>query len=94
MGAKYMGDVGNFTGLLDKNGRRIYIGDKMRFLEREWGSADNEFTVSFAHGELQILGTIENLSEFCEVIEEVDLPDGEYEEWTGRCGNRDCPICV
>ena len=60
---------GNDTGLVDKNGVKIFIGSRMKFDEKEWGSSDSEFVVGFERGELLINGCVTDLSEFCEVIE-------------------------
>ena len=60
---------GLLIGVKDKNGRSIRTGDTMIFDEEEWGGPDNEFVVYFKDGELQINGTVKDLSEFCEVVE-------------------------
>ena len=66
----HMGKKGNDTGLVDKNGVKILIGSRMRFDEKEWGSSENEFVVGLERGVLLIKGSIGDLSEFCEVIED------------------------
>lgn len=64
----YMGKVGLFTGLQDCNGADIHIGDTLEFNRREWGGDNNTFVVEFYAGELHILGSVEDLSNWCTVI--------------------------
>jgi hypothetical protein len=63
-----MGEVGQWTGLYDKHGKEICIGDTMKFDRVEWGSDDNEFIVEWERGELLVNGTIGDLSSWCEVV--------------------------
>lgn len=39
--------VGQFTGLLDKDGQRIFEGDSIEFDRKEWGGDDNIHTVEW-----------------------------------------------
>lgn len=56
-------------GLLDRHGNPVHIGDKLRFDEREWGNADNEFTIELECGEILINGAPSDIPEWCEIIE-------------------------
>jgi hypothetical protein len=63
-----MGTVGFDTGIKDKHGNPIHIGDELRFDEREWGGPCI-FTVGFVDGELTGCGSIGDWSEWCEVVQ-------------------------
>lgn len=63
-----MDEPGLDTGLKDKHGAPIHLGDTLNFDRREWGGVDTKFVVSFVKGELLIKGGISDLSEFCEIV--------------------------
>lgn len=67
-----MDHLGAFTGLHDRNGDPIYLGDKLRFDPQEWGG-ECVFTIIFHNGELRHPGSISDLSEWCELIDGVAI---------------------
>lgn len=64
---QFCGAVGNFTGLHDRNGVKVYIGTKLSFDPVEWGGKE-EFVVGWADGELDISGVPEDIDQWCTVI--------------------------
>ena len=58
-----MNTVGLWTGLLDRNGRKVHIGDTIEFDPDEWGG-DNETIVQFEDGELNVLGGISGVTDW------------------------------
>jgi len=58
-----MNTFGFWTGLCDRNGRRVHIGDTLEFDPTEWGG-DNETIVQFEDGELNVLGGISAVAEW------------------------------
>src|SRR5688500_13556602 len=66
----FMGQPGMFTGLYDRMGQPIHIGDTVRFDPKEWGNDEtNVFVVRFEKGELQVNGTPFDMHQWCEVIQ-------------------------
>lgn len=67
----FMGTVGLDTGIKDKHGRAIRIGDRLRFDPDEWGgSADNEAVVEYnvEQGQLECMGVPSEWPTYCEVV--------------------------
>lgn len=66
----FMGTAGLDTGIKDKHGRAIHIGDRLRFDRDEWGGDDNEAVVFYdaKSGELGCLGLPSEWPEYCEVV--------------------------
>jgi len=63
----YMGTIGFWTGLLDRDGQPVHIGDTLEFDLNEWGG-DCVFVIGFDKGELTTNGTVSDISEWCRVI--------------------------
>lgn len=63
-----MSEIGLFTGLYDMYGDKIHLGDRLKFSEGEWGGTDNEFVINFEEGELTLLGTVDDLDQWCFII--------------------------
>ena len=61
-----MNTFGFWTGLRDRNGRKVHIGGTLEFDPTEWGG-DNENVVQFIDGELDVLGGPSAVSEWCAV---------------------------
>lgn len=66
--AFHMNQKGIFTGLRDRNGQPIHIGDELEFDRYEWGGDDNRFVIEFVDGELQVKGTVFNIGEWCHIV--------------------------
>ena len=62
-----MNTLGFWTGLRDRNGRKVHIGDTLEFDPAEWGG-DNETVVKFENGELNVLGGVSAVAEWSVVI--------------------------
>jgi len=58
-----MNTLGFWTGLHDRNGRKVHIGDTLEFDPKEWGG-DNETVVQFIDGELNVLGGVSAVAEW------------------------------
>jgi hypothetical protein len=71
---KYMGEVGLWTGLLDRHGVEIHLGDTLIFDEQEWGAPypANEFVIEFKDGQLLTKGVVSELRHFCTVTRKFD----------------------
>lgn len=65
-----MDELGNDTGLKDKYGKTIQLGDKLSFDPKVWGGK-HEFVVLFEDGELNI-PSMDSVSEYCHIIEKWD----------------------
>lgn len=61
-----MNTLGFWTGLYDRNGRKVHIGDTLEFDPKEWGGP-NKTVVEFINGELNILGSVSSVAEWCTV---------------------------
>lgn len=66
-----MNTLGYWTGLYDRNRRKIHIGDTIEFDPSEWGGP-NSTVVEFKDGELNMPGAISEASEWCTVTVRYD----------------------
>lgn len=73
--------VGIASGVKDKNGREIYVGDIVRIHDRDFGESYDS-TVRFSHGVIGVdspFGNINSLTFFVTIHDGVQLEDDEYE---------------
>lgn len=63
----YMGDPGMYTGLADRHGTPVHVGDVLSFDPEQWGSIC-EFVVGFSGGELDVCGVPRDIPEWCVVV--------------------------
>lgn len=70
----WMGNIGLFTGLKDRRGTPVHLGDTLEFDAAEWGAPapDNQFVIEYKDGELRVNGTVSEVSQFCTVIRRFD----------------------
>lgn len=62
---------GTLTGLRDRLGMPIKVGDTLEFDPQEWGG-ECRFTITWEDGELQHPGSTSDLTQFCTVVETWD----------------------
>lgn len=67
-GIPKMGERGQDTGLKDRNGRSVLVGDTIEFDEREWGEPCR-FEVKFEGGEIRVPGTLDDARSWWTVVE-------------------------
>jgi hypothetical protein len=73
--------VGLASGVKDKNGREIYVGDIVRIRDRDFDESYDS-TVRFCYGVIGIdspFGNITSLTFFVTIHDGVQLEDDEYE---------------
>lgn len=59
---------GMWIGVNDRHGRRIHLGDTLRFDPQEWGGhIDCEFVIALQEGEIVHPGSPGDLTQWCEV---------------------------
>lgn len=64
-----MDEYGLDTGLVDRNGSPVHLGDVLEFDAAEWGvSPGSIFRLEFRDGELTCIGSIGDIAEWCTVI--------------------------
>lgn len=66
-----MNTLGYWTGLYDRKGQKVHIGDTLEFDQAEWGGP-NSCVVEFKDGELDVPGCPSEVSEWCTVIQRYD----------------------
>jgi len=64
-------NIGMPLGLKDRHGDDVHIGDTLRFDETEWGGP-HTFTVEMEDGEINVSGTVQDISEWCEILTKFD----------------------
>lgn len=68
-----MDEIGLDTGMVDKTGAPIHLGDTLEFDAREWGDdQSNKFVIKFEEGELLCHGSPFTLDEWCTIIKKWD----------------------
>lgn len=67
MSRPYMGDPGMYTGIKDRHGNPVHVGDVLSFDPREWGG-ECEYVLRFENGELVTKGTVSDITNWCVVI--------------------------
>lgn len=70
---KQMNAHGLYTGFTDRNETPIQLGDTLEFDAVEWWSGGKpgpapQFVIEFDDGELQVLGTTEDLDQYCTIV--------------------------
>lgn len=68
MTERYMNEIGLNTGLKDRNGIPIHLGDTIHFIGKEWGDKEQEgktWIIQFSEGELKIYGSLLNITDYC-----------------------------
>lgn len=60
-----MNTIGLDTGIKDRNGNPVHLGDVLEFDEREWGGK-HIFTIEFEEGELNTIPS--DVSEWCTIV--------------------------
>ena len=73
--------VGLASGVKDKNGREIYVGDIVRIRDRDFDESYDD-TVRFSYGVIGVdspFGNITSLTFFVTIHDGVQLDDDEYE---------------
>jgi hypothetical protein len=65
-----IGEKGQWTGLRDRHGTPVYVGDVLQFDPEEWGSDDAVFEVKWdtENCELDILGVPADIPLWCTVV--------------------------
>jgi hypothetical protein len=68
----YMGTPGLNTGLKDRNGVEVHLGDTLSFDPKEWGS-EFVWVLAFEDGELNGCSAVTtDIPEWCDVIKKWD----------------------
>lgn len=63
-----MGERGQDTGLKDRNGRSVLVGDTIEFDEKEWGGPCR-FEVKFEDGAIRVPGTLDDARSWWTVVD-------------------------